>query len=238
MRTTKSAAPCEPAPAERVRSILAAASSLSVTTADAREDVMTGAVAEFDDAFRLRLPADCHVVGRVLDGSPVPVPAVLEWTDLAPVPVRDRVRAKVRIAVWLRDPEPAPGDTVRLRLGVRRAELSACGRTSGRIDQRELLAARPDPVAGAEARLLLHLAQDHREHVEALARLLTTRDLLGVTRVIPLALDRYGIVLRLEYHRHQSDARLPFPRPLSNPDELGHHIHALLAHAHHHRKPA
>jgi hypothetical protein len=226
----KSPARCEPSPAERVRSILAASGSLGVTTAGAREEIMAGAAAEFGDGIRLRVPADCHVVGEMLCASPTPVPAVLEWTDLAPVPVRDRVRARVRLAVRMTDLEPGPGDTVRLHLDVRRSQLTAGGREPAEVDRRSLLAARPDPVATCEARLLLHLAEGHRAHVEALARLLEDRHLMGVTRVTPLALDRYGIVLRLEYHRRQCDVRLPFPRPLSDPDELGHRIHALLAH--------
>lgn len=232
MSVIKSAARCEPSPAERVRSILAASGSLGVTTAGAREEIMAGAAAEFGDGFRLRVPADCHIVGEMLCVSPAPVPAVLEWTDLAPVPVRDRVRARVRIVVRLKDLEPGPGDTVRLHLDVRGAELTACGRGSTEVEGRALLAARPDPVATCEARLLLHLAEGHRAHVEALARLLEDRHLMGVTRVTPLALDRYGIVLRLEYHSRQRDVRLPFPRPLSDPDELGHQIHALLARTH------
>ena len=235
MTTTKTAAVCEPTAAERVRSILAVAGSAGVTANGAHEDVMAGVVAEFGDAFRLRLPADSRTAAEAVCAPPVGVPAVLEWTDVAPVPVHDRVRAQVRIAARLHAPEPGPADSVRLRVEVRQIAFSAGG-TCRLVDPRELAGARPDPVASAEARLLVHLAEDHQEHVEALARLLTVRHLLDVTRITPLALDRYGIVLRLDRPRGHADVRLPFASPLSDPDELGHRIHALLAHRH--RRPA
>ncbi|MBY8883064.1 DUF2470 domain-containing protein [Actinacidiphila acidipaludis] len=237
MSTTRTAAACEPTAAERVRSILEVADSAGVTANGAHEDVMAGVAAEFGTAFRLRVPADSRTAAEAVCAPPVGVPAVLEWTDLSPVPVRDRVRARVRIAARLHAPEPAPADSVRLRVDVRQVALSGGG-TTRLVDRRELTAARPDPVAAAEARLLTHLAQDHQEHIEALARLLTVRHMLGVTRITPLALDRYGIVLRLDRARGHRDVRIPFACPLSDPDELGHRIHALLAHAHRLRRPA
>jgi hypothetical protein len=229
----RTVAPCEPTAAEQVRSILATAGSAAVTANGAHEDFMAGVVAEFGEALRLRVPADSHTAAEAACGPAVGVPAALEWTDLAPVPVRDRVRAQVRIVGRLHAPEPAmQAGAVRLRVDVRGVALDAGG-TRRLVAPADLLAARPDPMATAEARLLLHLAEEHREHVEALARLLTVRRLIDVTRVTPLALDRYGIVLRLHRPDGHSDARLPFARPLADPDELGHHIHDLLARAHH-----
>lgn len=228
MDIVRTAARREPEAAERVRTILSTAGSLSVTAHGAREDVMAGATVEFADPLGLRLPADCRTVAEVA-ATPGGVPAWVEWTDLAPVPVRDRVRARVRMVARLCAPEAGTAGTVRLRADVRRIALVTCGGGGFPVEPGELASALPDPVAGAEARLLLHLAEDHQEHVEALARLLDARDLLGVTRITPLALDRYGIVLRLEHPRGRRDVRLPFARPLTDPGDLGHHLHALLA---------
>ncbi|MEU6848847.1 DUF2470 domain-containing protein [Actinacidiphila alni] len=239
MSILKSAVRCEPEPAERVRSVLAAANSLSVTTAGACEEIMTGASVTVDGALGLRVPADCHIVGETLCAPGRRTPVVLEWTDVAPVPVRGRVRARVRITARLHAPDAGQRDgTLALRADVRQIAVATDERGAVLVEPAALLAARPDPLATAEARLLLHLVADHRGHVEALSHLLETRHLLGVTRITPLALDRYGVVLRLDYFRRSRDVRLPFTRPLSGSDELGHRLHELLAHAGRHRKPA
>ncbi|MFI0938788.1 DUF2470 domain-containing protein [Streptomyces sp. NPDC021020] len=232
---TRTADPREPSAAEQVRSILSTAGSAGVTANGAHEDFLTGVAADFDGrVLRLRVPVDSRTAAEASCGPAVGIPAVLEWTDLAPVPVRDRVRARVRITARLQAPEPGPAGAVRLRADVRAVAFDARG-ARHLVAPGELAAARPDPVASAEARLLLHLAEDHQEHLDELARLLTDRQLVDVTRVVPLALDRHGIVLRLERPYGHLDARLPFPHPLTGPDELGHHIHALLTRAFHER---
>lgn len=235
MRTTRTAIACEPTAAERVRSILAVAGSAGVIANRTHEDIMAGAAAEFGEAFRLRVPGDSLTAAEAACAPPVGVPATLEWTDLAPVAVRDRVRARLRITAHLHAPEPCAADTVRLRADVRQIALTTAG-TTLLVEPAEVAKAQPDPIASAEARLLLHLAEDHQEHVEALANLLPPRHLLGATRVTPLALDRYGIVLRLDRARGRTDVRLPFTRPLSDPDELGYGIHALLTRGHRHHR--
>ncbi|MGW5353507.1 DUF2470 domain-containing protein [Streptomyces sp. NPDC004031] len=232
---TRTADPCEPTAAERVRSILTAAGSAAVTANGAHEDFLTGVAADLDGGtLLLTVPVDSGAAAEASRGPAVGIPAVLEWTDLAPVPVRDRVRAQVRITARLHAPEPGPAGSVRLRTDVRSVCLAADG-ACHLVAPADLAAARPDPVASAEARLLLHLAEDHQEHLDELARLLTVPQLLDVTRVVPHSLDRYGIVLRLERPHGHRDARLPFPHPLTGPDELGHHIHALLTRAFHER---
>lgn len=232
---TRTADPREPTAAERVRSILSVAGSAGVTANGAHEDFLTGVAADFDGGvLRLRVPVGSRTAEEASRGPAVGVPGVLEWTDLAPVAVRHRVRAQVRITARLHAPEPGPDGSVVLRADVRGAALAASG-ARHLVAPAELAAARPDPVASAEARLLLHLAEDHQEHLDALAGLTASRRSADVVRVVPLALDRHGIVLRMERAHGHGDARLPFPHPLADPDELGHHIHALLARAHHER---
>jgi hypothetical protein len=238
VRTTRTAAACEPTAAERVRSILAVAPSVGVTANGTREDIMTGAAAEFGEAFRLRVPGDSLTAAEAACAPAVGVPAVLEWTDPAPVAVRDRVRARLRITARLHAPQPGSAggaDSVWLRAEVRQVAFTSAGGTQ-LVGPAELAAAKTDPIASAEALLLQHLAEDHQEHIEALANLLPPRHLLGVLRVTPLALDRHGIVLRLEHARRHTDVRLPFTRHLSDPDEVGHGIHGLLTRSHRHHK--
>ncbi len=68
----------------------------------------------------------------------------------------------------------------------------------------------PDPLHLGAADQLQHLAAHHPDAIEVLSRLCTREALLGVTRVLPIALDRYGIVLRVERLRGHEDVRLPF----------------------------
>ncbi|WP_329185725.1 DUF2470 domain-containing protein [Actinacidiphila glaucinigra] len=50
----------------------------------------------------------------------------------------------------------------------------------------------------------------------------------GARRVLPVAVDRYGITLRVEYGNGHTDARLPFPSRLEGADQAGNQIQALL----------
>jgi hypothetical protein len=50
--------------------------------------------------------------------------------------------------------------------------------------------------------------------------------------VLPLRLDRYGIVLRLEYASRERDVRLPFTPPLRDATEAPTRMLSLLAGAH------
>lgn len=115
-------------------------------------------------------------------------------------------------------------------LKLRQVALAA-GQISTLVDPAELAAAEPDPVAPFEARLLIHLEQDHRDQIAAMTRLIDPQHLLGVVRVVPFALDRHGIVLRLEYHRAHRDVQLAFAEPLRDVDQVGLRIHTLVAHS-------
>ncbi|MFI0723268.1 hypothetical protein [Streptomyces sp. NPDC021224] len=107
---TRTADRCEPSAAERVRSILTAAGSAAVTANGAHEDFLTGVDADLDGGtLLLTVPVDSGAAAEASRGPAVGIPAVLEWTDLAPVPVRDRVRAQVRITARLPFPHPLTG---------------------------------------------------------------------------------------------------------------------------------
>ena len=99
------------------------------------------------------------------------------------------------------------------------------------VDLDDLVRAEPDPLAETEAEMLTHLAGAHGDTVELLAQLVDVRLLQGVTRVDPLRLDRYGIVLRLRRTGGRRDVRLPFPVRPRNPAHAVVQIQALLARA-------
>ncbi len=88
--------------------------------------------------------------------------------------------------------------------------------------------ATPDPVTTHEADMLTHLVDSHAELVPLLLRLVRPRPDKNMLRALPVALDRYGITLRLEYRRDQRDVRLPFATPMTGMNQAGPRIHALL----------
>ena len=258
-----------PSDAERVRSLLHAASSLSATTRAGRHDLMgphlldIGTPAAADacggataGVIRLKAPSSCrltHEASEAASAGDEGLSVLLEWTDVAPVAVRARIRGQVRIAGRLGGPEEAADGTAVMRLEptsimlgtpdapttTATATATATTQTSSTqthgtqtpVDPRELALAQPDPLAPFEGVLLTHMADDHHDQVAALTRLLDPGLLAGVTRVWPLALDQYGIVLRLERLRAHHDVRLPFEELLLDVDHVGHRIHALLASA-------
>ncbi|MEU1361882.1 DUF2470 domain-containing protein [Micromonospora zamorensis] len=116
-------------------------------------------------------------------------------------------------------------------LDLATAELTVEGRTTS-VDPDAFAAARPDPLAAAEADLLCHLDHHHPQTVERLCRLIPTRHLQDVRQVRPVRLDRHGVVLRLETAGGDRDVRLSFGAPLRHPDQLGAQIEALLRQTH------
>ncbi|MEU9034165.1 DUF2470 domain-containing protein [Streptomyces sp. NPDC048352] len=223
------APPAAPTGAERVRSVLAAAHSMTVVIDGVRHEVRD--LEGGDVLGRLHLHPAAPAAG---DPDPLPggaAPAVrLEFTDVAPTPVRDRVRARVTVLGRLLTPwageGSAPGATACVEYG--RAVLETARGTSY-IGLEELDGARPDPLAPYEAGMLTHLLDDHPELVTLLLRLVRPLPSAAVVRALPLALDRYGITLRLEERAGHRDVRLPFPSVLDEAGQAGVQIQALLS---------
>ncbi|MEU9299719.1 DUF2470 domain-containing protein [Streptomyces sp. NPDC048269] len=222
-----SGAPAHPAArptdAERVRSVLAAAHSMTVVTDGLRTEVrhLDGT----DPMGRLHLhPAEPG-------GDAELRPAVrLEFTDVAPTPVRDRVRARVTLlgrllTPYAHDPDES-ADSTCVEFGQAVLE-TADGFSYVGLD--ELETARPDPLAPYEAGMLTHLLDDHADLVTLLLRLVQPLPAAAVVRALPVAMDRYGITLRLEERRGHHDVRLPFPSPLDDVEQSGAQIQALFS---------
>ncbi|MCX4528610.1 MULTISPECIES: DUF2470 domain-containing protein [unclassified Streptomyces] len=229
------AAADRPTDAERVRSILAAAHSMTVITGGLHTEVrhLDGS----DPMGRVHLhPGE---PGGDFEDRPV---IRMEFTDIAPTPVRERVRARVTVVGRLLTPYTDEGSDSTCVEFVEAVLETDEGRSY--IGLQELDAACPDPLAPYEAGMLTHLLDDHTELVTLLLRLVRppARESAAVLRALPLAMDRYGITLRLEEARGHRDVRLAFPSPLESVEQSGAQIQALFSAArrrsHHNTLPA
>lgn len=221
-----SAATCpEPTPAERARSVLSAADSLTVTTHGHRVELI--GLHTVDAAARLLLqsPPDAHLAAELAMAPHGDLAALVEFTDIAPVAVRERVRARLTLGGWL----TALGPKALVFNAARAVLTEDDGTTTIGLD--ELTLASPDPLATHEAEMLARLDATHADTVAPLARLLPPRLQLGATEVRPLRLDRHGLVLRIETPDTHHDARLPFATPATHPGEAVRQFHLLLAQA-------
>lgn len=89
-----------------------------------------------------------------------------------------------------------------------------------------LLAAQPDPFCALESCWLRHLDRAHRDVIARLAARLPVQQRRGQIR--PLALDRYGVWLRVERDDGDRDVRLPFSAPVDDLTELSRAIRLLI----------
>ncbi|MFD4655747.1 DUF2470 domain-containing protein [Kitasatospora sp. NPDC058444] len=217
----------EPTTAERIHSLLSATSSLTVRALGEHHHLDTP-VSVHGSRLRLRTALDDPLTTAVA-GAADGLAVVLDVTDVAPVAVRDRVRARLTMAGRLRLAHLADdGLSVHLRVDVAHAVLATPYGT-GAITGADLALAEPDPLARHEAALLTHFADDHAEALDVLTRLLDPVVLVHAPDVRPLALDRYGLVLRLDHPHGHRDVRLVFPEPARDTDDFGHRMHDLLA---------
>ncbi|GES27638.1 DUF2470 domain-containing protein [Streptomyces angustmyceticus] len=221
MRPFHTRAVTTPTAAERVRSILAAAHSMSVVSdgqhAEVRRLDGAGAMGHF------HLHAPFEDTGAQ---TATRVPVRLELTDIAPTPVRDRLRARVTVTGLL----AAPYDAEATKSTCMKFGQAVLEDDQGRayVTLQALEATELDPVATSEAGMLTHLVDDHSEVVPLLLRLVRPYPEGGILRALPVAMDRHGVTLRLEYPRSHRDVRLPFNTPVTDIDQAGPQIHALL----------
>ncbi|RZB13936.1 DUF2470 domain-containing protein [Streptomyces sp. F001] len=213
-----------PATAERARSVLATSWSCAVTTEGVREELVGAHSVAEDGRVILQVPEDSALLAATICAPRGEPSAVLEFADVAPVPMRNRIRARLWLAGWFAIEEG------HLAFRATRVVLR---QTSGAVvvDLDEFAVAAPDPLATAEARLLTHLADAHPDAVEGLTRLVEPGSLHGVVRVQPLAVDRHGLTLRIERRRAHGDVRLPFHTPADGVAQLTERMHVLLAQA-------
>ncbi|WP_025620383.1 DUF2470 domain-containing protein [Salinispora cortesiana] len=222
--------------AQRLRTIVAAATSLELRTPGHRADLINRHTLDPSGRVRMDLPIGSRLATDITRQREVA--AVIEITDVAPTPVRERVRGRATLSGWLTPVAPgdtedltpvAPGDNedLSVELDLAAVELSIDGVTTT-VDPDDFAAAEPDPLAAEEADLLCHLDRHHPRTVESLCRLVAPRHRYGVRWVVPLRLDRHGLVLRLERVSGHRDVRLGFTPALRHPEELRERMSALV----------
>jgi Protein of unknown function (DUF2470) len=214
--------------AERVRTVLVAAGGAALTSLDARSTSVHVWLGEHEGRWLLRPLTEPD---PLLDppGTPAFRRAVLEVADAAPVPLRQRIRARVRLTGTLaRDETAAAQPTWRL---LPEQVLLDEHDSTHEVCLSDLHDARPDPFALVEGVLLGHLDTAHHDEVQTLGRLLEPHLTARAPRLRPARLDRHGLVLRVEYAGHSLDARLAFPAPVGTPEQMRRSLHELLTRA-------
>lgn len=215
-----------PSAAERVRSVLAAADSLDLVIGDRRGCLIARHAVDAEGALTVRLPADSLPASVLASG----VDASAEFTDIAPVALRNRVRAQLTLGGRLHLAGRPTGDTVVVRLDPSCVQLIEGARFT-LVNVHEVRVAAPDPLARYESSMLLRLVSAHGDVVALLSRLLPMEHLQGVRLIHPLRMDRYGLVLRLERPGGERDVRLAFPTPLGDVSDAAVQMRILLERA-------
>lgn len=232
----------EPPVAEAARSLVRTATTVALHLRDVPGLVAVGGHAD-DPRGRLLIPtsADDRLVSAVRRTPGLPGRAVL--TDVAALPLRRRWRGRLELvggvaelaprdaeAAWRRAAGGRPLDGRHLLvLTPRHVSLCRLPEEPVRICPQEYAAARPDPVADLEAELLWHLHAAHPELLGSLADLLPRRLAVGARRVVPVRLDRYALVLRVEREHDEVDVPLALAcRHAQAPSDVLAALRALL----------
>ncbi|WP_236239613.1 DUF2470 domain-containing protein [Streptomyces sp. CC228A] len=198
-----------------------------------------------DGEVLLLYPADSPAVRAATHAQDDELPAVLELTDVAPVAVPHRIRARAWVRGWLTTvPGLAEPGHMMLRLEVGEVYVDDLW-GAGPVDPEDFARAAPDPLRQHETELLQHLAAAHGDRMATLASLLGDRAGHGdaaVRSTVPLALDRFGLRVRCRDAAARSfDARFDFPEPVRDVHGLRRAMHRLFgeaAAAHDARTPA
>ncbi|MEU6487752.1 DUF2470 domain-containing protein [Streptomyces sp. NPDC046887] len=185
-----------------------------------------------DGEVFLLFPADAPPVRAATHAQDDELPAVLELTDVAPVAVPNRIRGRAWLSGWLTcAPGIATPGQMMLRLEVGEVHVDDLW-GDGSVDPDDFASSVPDPLAPYETELLQHLAAAHGDQVQGLSTLLGQRSVDGspaIHRVVPLALDRFGLRVRCRDEAGRLfDARFDFPEPVGDVHGLRRAMHTLF----------
>ncbi len=235
MGTTRLRRPAIPSHADRARSMASRGGHAAVVGLDETRRVLPLLHhVHPDGSATLLLPSDHSLLRSVAEGPRSGLPAMLELTDTAPVPLREPVRGLLWVSGWLTAPGPTPARRLALEVAAVRphpklldlghgasllrlrpgSAVLADSEGTAPLAPAELAAAAPDPFARLEQGWLSHLEESHPDVFCALARHLpsTLRAKPGC-RIRPLGLDRLGLRLRVEADDGDHDVRLAFQEP-------------------------
>ncbi|MFI7333011.1 DUF2470 domain-containing protein [Micromonospora aurantiaca (nom. illeg.)] len=232
-----------PRDAVAARCVLTAASSLRLTLGDTTADLLSAHAVLPDGTIVLAVDAMSRTGGMLVAARGHSGAVRLDVTHLAPVAVRSRVRSRLRILGTARRFDPAVLDacdpaTVMSLLDLPPVALWAVepdevvldrAADPVAVDLGAYRAARPDPIAVDEAAHLAHLTRCHRDVLDRLGTLVDPTVTAGSARVVPVALDAEGIVLRAERPDGHADTRLSFARPVTAGSGLAEALRTLLA---------
>ncbi|MBQ1041701.1 MULTISPECIES: DUF2470 domain-containing protein [unclassified Micromonospora] len=232
--------PSTPRDAVAARCALSAASSLRLTLGDTTADLLSAHAVLPDGTIVLAVDAMSRTGGLLVAARGQSGAVRLDVTHLAPVAVRSRVRARLRILGTARRFDPAALDacdpaTVMSLLDLPPVALWAVApdeivldRSADpvAVDPGAYRAARPDPIAVDEAAHLAHLSRHHGDVLDRLGARVDPG--AGATRIVPVALDAEGIVLRAERPGGHTDTRLAFARPVTAGAGLAEALRTLL----------
>ncbi|MEU3018587.1 MULTISPECIES: DUF2470 domain-containing protein [unclassified Nocardiopsis] len=229
-----------PSPAERARSVLARPNPATVTSDDVCLH-LTGAACHttFQGEVTLLVPDQHRVLAEIGDGA---LEATVEFTDTAPVDLRDPTRSLLWISGTLRVPPLREArdralaaladdpDERLLDLGhgrtlvVMEPHLIIHSDHDGchLLHPEEFTDAAADPFGRWEGPWLRHLEDDHPDVLWALAARCGTP--LPPGRPRPLGVDRHGLRLRWEGPDGDHDVRIPFRRAARTPHDVARQV--------------
>ena len=223
-----------PSPAERARTVLGQAPTLTIEVDGQAETVDVRAVLA-DGAVLVLLPTAAPICARVAAG---PALGLLHGARLGPLPVADRVLDTVSLGgrVHLVDADDLgaaldelgrayPGRLAEVVLRPDAATLLQV--TVGQlwlgelpVDLEDYRRAVSDPLARDSDEVVTHLLQDHVPELRQLAHLLDPALLRDARAIAPVCVDRYGLTFRVLGEHGVMLARLDYPAPLRGPAEL------------------
>lgn len=234
-----------PTPAERARTTLADAPTLTVEFGDVAEVVAVRAV-DTDGSLIALVATDGTLAARadgtglpctVHGGRPIPLACPDRTLDVvtlfgaATLVDADDLGAALGVMA-----EAYPGRCADLLLRPDASALVRIHVTQVRIDGAPVdpdayRGARPDPLAAGSDGVVSHLAHDHPDHVMALAHLLDPALVRAARMLAPVRVDRHGLVFRVLTVSGTAYTRLDFPAALRGPEELPGAMRALESRA-------
>lgn len=232
-----------PSPAERARSVLCRPNPATVTSPD-RSLHLTGPVCHTtaEGEIALLVPDRHLVLAEIGAGT---LEATLEFTDTAPVDLRDTTRSLLWINGTLRVPPPSEARGLALSVSARDPDERLLDLGHGRtmvtvvpdlivhsdqdgchlLTPAEFADAPADPFGRWEGPWLRHLEQQHPDVLRSLVA--RCPESLPPGRPRPLGVDRHGLRLRLESPEGDHDVRICFRRPARTPDDVAHEVQQM-----------